>query len=209
MEALTQRGLNARQFLLDMYLSMTSGPYSSTSSSISSTPSLESVSLPSIIQSLPVPNSIGMSSTRSSTPRAASVTSDLGPSIGEQTDTEETTDSNEEATDVTDSNSSKVDDIENSMKGEKLEQFHGVLYRWAVDKFTGEDKKFGFIRCSKLKREIFVHESNLANPDMPIPSRVVFCISEDMSKRKNAINVRLTKAKGRRSRSSYINQAPA
>ena len=103
-------------------------------------------------------------STRSSTPTF----SDLGPpSIGEQTDNDFETDS--------------------------MEQLHGTLYRWAVDKVSGEKKNFGFIKCPKLKKEVFVHKSNLClyPEDMPIPSKVTFLLSEDKSKRIMAINVRL------------------
>merc|ERR1719510_247477 len=197
MAALAQRAQAAQQSLVDMYCFLENGTYShvptletsissftTNSNGISST----SITSESVIDTQTLPaNSIGLSSTRSSTPWAASVTSDLGPSIGEQTDNEETT---------TDSNSSMIDEIEmqGSMKLKKVEEFCGTLHRWAVDKVTGEDKNFGFIRCPKLKKEIFVHESSLSYPDMAVPSEVIFCISEDQcSKRKSAINVRLSK----------------
>merc|ERR1712242_384550 len=80
---------------------------------LSSPASSETSTTPSVSLQSASSSVVNMSiSTRSSTPTF----SDLGPpSIGEQTDNELETDS--------------------------MEQFHGTLYRWAVDKVSGEKKE--------------------------------------------------------------------
>jgi len=108
----------------------------------------------------------------------ASITSDLGQSM---------TESSADSLCLSSSSTtpSSVASVSTTSEANEKE-FHGTLYKWV------EGKNFGFIKCSKLNKDVFVHVSNLVNPDMQVPSEVLFCLAQDKkSKKDKAVHVRL------------------